>query len=169
VSEQTGSESFDDWFTDLVPSDERRGEVREWFLALFEEKGAVGRDAANMTYQMDQLAMAELALAEVLADLHRTSVLRPEVRIDNYGNGVRITVDENYGEPSIDSEPYEQPMLQQVADYIQDQVMSDHLIVWPSCPKHATGLHSDLIDGVATWRCRFGQHDVSRVGQLGSR
>jgi hypothetical protein len=161
------SESFDDWFADLVPAADRRGEVREWFVALFDRQGPVGREAAIAAHQAEELAMAEQALADVLADLHRTSELRPKVKIDNYGNGVRITVDENYGEPSIDCEPFEQPMLQQVADYIQDQVMSDRLIVWPACPKHGTGLHSDLIAGVATWRCRFGQHDVSRVGQLG--
>lgn len=161
--------SFDEWFAALVPQPGLRDDLRLWFRALYDDQGPIAKDLAITACELDVLTVVEWALPQVLADLQRTSELRPEVRFDNYGNGVRITVDGNYSEPSLHAGPEVQSVLHEIADYIQDCVMSAHLRVWPTCPTHPAGLHADLVDGVACWCCRLGGHVVAKVGELETR
>ena len=116
--------------------------------------------------ELRQIEMAERAVQVVLTDLHRTTDRRPIVTVDSYSDGLRLTVGMDYVGPSIDRDLTEPEMVQEVADYLQDQVMRDHVTVWPTCPRHNIGLHPDLVDGVATWCCRYGGHQVATIGEL---
>lgn len=112
------------------------------------------------------LAKVDRAIELVLADLHRTSSRRPSISADIFGGQVRITVEGGYNEPSIDSHYGSQTeIVRDVAEYLQHR-LSENLRVWPECATHSTGLHADLFDDSAVWRCRFGEHSVAAIGHL---
>ncbi|HTW05929.1 MAG TPA: hypothetical protein VME46_00355 [Acidimicrobiales bacterium] len=56
--------------------------------------------------------------------------------------------------------------LEIVADAVQEEVMDDRR-VWPQCKLHSAGLHTELVDGRASWVCQFGGHAAGAIGQLG--
>lgn len=111
----------------------------------------------------DLLALAEEAVETTLADLHRTSSVRPKVVVEPLGNHtLRISVDGNYSDPSMHATT-RAAALAEVAGIFQDQL--DHEC-WPVCGKHEVGLHAEVYEGVAVWRCRLGGHFVARIGEL---
>jgi hypothetical protein len=49
----------------------------------------------------------------------------------------------------------------------QEDCSQSSLGCWPECTTHAVGLHADVVDGIPVWNCRFGEHVVSPIGELG--
>jgi len=165
-----GGEPFDEferWFTATGwnHDDER---VRAWFRAFFGRWGPVSADVVEVGWQLDQLASTGRAVDVVLADLYRSSPKRPivVVDVDEWGS-VRVTVDGSYTTPSVYAAPSDAAeVLREVAEYLQDQVLDNHGPVWPTCGRHEFGLHAELVDGRAVWRCRHGDHSVAEIGEL---
>jgi hypothetical protein len=167
VAEEAGTTDFEDWYSAMDVSDDVRSRYRPWFLQLFRDHGQVTKDVARVAYRLDQLAAAEIAVGTVVEDLHRTTGLRPQVRVDDIDGIVRITVGGGYTTPSVDALPTdERETLLQVAGYVQHEFMSSRMLVWPTCPVHDFGLHPELLDGLAVWRCRPGGHTVGKIGEL---
>jgi len=113
----------------------------------------------------DLVALAQQAADAVSADLHHTIPDPPEITVRPWmENGVCIEVLNGYTAPSMwaTTEP---EAIAEVADYIQDQI-AQTLGAWPVCPKHGTGLHAEVQDGKAVWRCRFGNHSIAAIGAL---
>ena len=114
-----------------------------------------------------RFALANEAVRAVLGDVHRTTSLRPDVVVDVwYETAIRIVINDGWTTPSMFAS--ERPeAFAEVADYFQDQLGSK-LGCWPVCDQHDLGLHGEVHDGVAVWWCRFGDHAVAPIGQLGS-
>jgi hypothetical protein len=116
-------------------------------------------------YLRARLKAAEEGVALVVADLHRTTDWRPTIVVDTYDGGVRISVDNGYQTPSS-SHTDRVSARAEVGEYIQDQL--DSRGCWPVCSEHDAGLHAEVRDGAAVWRCRLGKHTVAAIGQLQS-
>ncbi|OPG11950.1 hypothetical protein [Microbispora sp. GKU 823] len=74
-----------------------------------------------------------------------------------------------HGSPPIWPRTGEDPgqALAEIADATQDAVMEVIWGVWPTCPDHGLGLHSELVRGAAVWRCTGGgAHTVAAIGGL---
>jgi len=110
------------------------------------------------------LAVVRSALAAVVPDLERELGRPASARADNYGDGVRLAIEGAWQEPFQHSRNDEEAVKQEIADFVQSILGRDG--VWPVCRAHDFGLHPDLIDGVAVWRCRYADHSVARVGEL---
>jgi hypothetical protein len=163
VSEPASQSAFDEWLAFHGGPSAVSQEMQDMVRSSLGDTVAPVRDSAQQALDIEQVSMAEGALARVLDDIHRTTALRPSVSV-RYFYGVWIRVDDGYEGSSLEA-PDPQTMLQEVANYMQDFVMSDNT-VWPTCSAHQTGLHADLIDGVAVWRCQYGDHTVAVIGQL---
>jgi hypothetical protein len=106
-----------------------------------------------------------------LADLHRTTDERPVVEVDVWmESSIRISIDGGFTAPSM-WEVDAPEAFAEVADYLQDQlqgvVVDGSWRFWPECRQHNAGLHAEVHDGRAVWRCRIGDHEVAPMGQLG--
>jgi hypothetical protein len=112
----------------------------------------------------DQLELARENVEVVLADLHRTTGIQPNVTVDSYVSAVRIAYGTSYTTPSVqtDSNPH---ALAETADYLQDHVTEDLWSPWPVCPVHDVGVYAKVHDGAAVWWCRSKSHVVATVGR----
>jgi hypothetical protein len=169
----TGSaDDFDKWFALVTApgSPDDPGEVspagRRWLRELYDSRGPISREAASSAYLSAQLALANDAVAAVLADLERTSPHRLDVVVDAWeGHSVRIAIDGGFTIPSM-SEFERAAAFAEVGGYIQEQC-SQEIRTWPVCDVHDAGLHPEARHGDAVWRCRLGAHDVALIGRLG--
>jgi len=113
----------------------------------------------------DLVALAQRAVDAVSADLHRTMSDPPEITVSPWDEGgVCIEVLNGYTAPSMWART-EPEAIAEVAEYIQDQI-AQTLGSWPHCARHGTGLHAEVVDGQAVWRCRFGDHSIAAIGAL---
>lgn len=171
------SESFADWLRSLMGpegesarSERDRVALEDWFGDVYDAEGPVSREAADARFaiRLDELARA--SAAKVLADVERTTVLRPLITIEVDGGTVRIEYRSSggsggYQTPSMSAiDPVE--ALAEVADYLQEFVTEDLGAVWPTCTEHDAGLHPEVRDDDAVWWCLVGQHLVGAVGSL---
>jgi hypothetical protein len=117
-------------------------------------------------YLRARLAAAEAGVALVVADLYRTTDWRPQIVVDIYDEcAVRIRVDDGFETPSCHHDD-RIALLAEVGSYIQDQL--DSRGCWPVCAEHDAGLHAEVRDGAAVWRCWRGKHTVAAIGELPS-
>lgn len=56
--------------------------------------------------------------------------------------------------------------LADIAGQIQDFVIEDQGVAWPSCPLHTHPLWAELVDGVATWVCSTERGVRYPIGKL---
>jgi hypothetical protein len=163
---------FNGWYEAITSSGEvdpnRAEPIRRWFLDLYLSQGPVTYEVSEAAFVLDQITLAEEAVAAVLADLHRTSDKRPHVVVDEYELSVRITVDGNYSTPSMMAFPFERAAaFAEVADYLQTEVVGNYGPVWPTCRSHDYGLHAEVHADRAEWWCRPNSHAVAAIGDLG--
>jgi hypothetical protein len=113
----------------------------------------------------DVIALAQDAVRPVIDDLTRTTPLRPEIRVDTFKGGLRISYNGDYctGGMYLTELP---EAVAEVGDYLQEYIMEDLMMVWPVCGVHSVGAHSEVHDGAAVWWCRTGSHAVAAVGSL---
>ena len=171
----------EEWLAQLydperVPDDEVNAATLKWLRRYFAVAGPVRREVVWDALRGYLVALANDAVAAVLDDLHETSALQPLVLVDDYdGNGVRIWINDGYTAPSMWA--LERPeAFVEVAAYFQEQLdLADYLQefeqaqgCWPLCRVHDVGLHAELHNGVAVWRCRRGGHTVAPIGELGA-
>ena len=84
---------------------------------------------------------------------------------DHDGAGVRIVINDGYTAPSMWA--LDKPeAFAEVADYFQEQLDQSGAGAWPTCDEHNVGLHAEVWDGTAVWRCRLGKHIVAVIGEL---
>jgi hypothetical protein len=115
----------------------------------------------------DQVKLARENVDVVLTDIHRTTDVRPEVLVDSFRSVVRIAYGSGFTTPSVRATANPQALVE-TADYLKDQVVEDVWSPWPVCPLHEIGgVQAEVHDGVAVWWCRFADHLVAEVGQLG--
>jgi hypothetical protein len=116
---------------------------------------------------LDELvAMARRAVALVEADVRRTTSECPRIVVEPWtDSGVCIKVNDGFTAPSMWSTS-EQAAVAEMADYVQEQ-LDGELGCWPVCNLDEVGLHAEVRDGAAVWRCRLGDHTVARIGELG--
>jgi hypothetical protein len=69
--------------------------------------------------------------------------------------------------PSATGQDAEQ-LITSVADQLQSGLMGAEVAswIWPTCPTHAVGLHAQVTDTGAGWRCGPGEHLVEHIGSL---
>lgn len=112
------------------------------------------------------VALAEEAVVAVLHDLHRATSLRPTVEVDQWmESSVRISINRGYTAPSMFA-PAKPEAFAEVADYFQEQLDQSGAGAWPVCKEHNAGLHAEVRDETAVWRCRLGGHTVAAIGAL---
>lgn len=69
--------------------------------------------------------------------------------------------------PPLPDCPTESELL--LAECIHEVLMERdqfHPRVWPLCPVHHLGVHTERHDGVLVWWCRPGAHAVARLGSF---
>lgn len=116
----------------------------------------------------DQLALAQANVAVVLADIERTTELRPRVTIDAYRSVVRIAYDNGWTTPSVRATSNPDALIE-TADYLKELIVEDEgWLPWPLCPDHEIGgVKAEVHDGTVVWWCTFVDHLVAPVGHLG--
>jgi hypothetical protein len=101
VSTTADDSDFERWLEDIshnpnAPADDP-GEVsedwRRWMRDFFDANGAAPQAQVNRATEEHLLALANNAVAAVLADLQSVTSLRPTVVVDIYDGGVRIAID----------------------------------------------------------------------------
>ena len=113
------------------------------------------------------LALAQRAVDLVVADVHRTTAEHPRIVVSAWmDDGVCIEVNGGFTAPSMWA-TREPAAIAEVADYIQEQ-LDGELGCWPVCGGHGVGLHAEVRDDSAVWRCRLGDHTVALIGDLES-
>jgi hypothetical protein len=165
---------FEVWYRLVVADDDQPHDMpepdqglRAWLQALFQSHGPVSTEVVQVAFVLDQVALADRAVASVLGDLHRTSSFRPKVNVDDVDGSIRITVNGSYTTPSMSAAPFDVAAgIVEVADYLQEKVIDNAGPVWPVCPWHGFGLHPQVNVGRAMWWCRPLDHPVSVVGEL---
>jgi hypothetical protein len=179
VSARSEDPTFERWMKEIshnpdAPPDDP-GTVsagwRRWLYRFFEARGPVAKDVVMRAAMEHQVALAEEAVAMVLADLHRTTELRPQVEVDVWMDAsVRISIDGGFTAPSM-WEVDQPEAFAEVADYFQEHLDQHPILgsIWPVCGQHDVGLHAEVHDGLAVWWCRLGDHAVARIGALASR
>lgn len=159
---------FETWVASL--GDDAGGDDgrRQWLLDFFMENGPQPERLVAMAWLLGQIQAAADAAVLVVRDVRSTTSREPLVLVDEFKDGVRITVDGGGSvTPAIWAGPHEQAqVLVEVADYIQSELMDNYGPVWPTCPEHGYGLHPELHEGLPCWRCRPGGHSVAPIGQL---
>ncbi len=116
----------------------------------------------------DQLKLAEANVEVVLADVQRTTDLRPRVTVDAYRSVARIAYANGWTTPSVRATSNPEALIE-TAEYLKDLVVEDEgWTPWPLCPVHEIGgVEAEAHDGAVVWWCSFGNHLVAPVGQLG--
>ena len=75
---------------------------RRWLYRFFEARGPVAKEAVMRAAMEHQVALANEAVAVVLADLRRTTELRPQVEVDVWmESSIRISIDGGFTAPSM--------------------------------------------------------------------
>jgi hypothetical protein len=162
---------FEDWFRSVtvnpdVPEDP--GEVsaggREWLRRFFDAHGPVSREVVSRAVSVDQVVLAEEGVTAVLADLHRTTSLRPSAHVDVMDGVVRIWINDGYTTPSVMGIERTE-VLAEVGSYFLEQ-LDYELGTWPMCDVHDNGLIPRVREGAAVWWCPVGEHTVAPIGSL---
>ena len=115
-------------------------------------------------------------MAEELVDLVRWAVgvvecdvraagFHPTLAVTEDETGVYVWVDRGSYGNVFDGLEDRTELLAEVAQVIQVDI-TDQKRVWPLCAEHDRGLHAEVIDREAVWRCHAGPHVVARVGEL---
>jgi hypothetical protein len=153
---------------DDVPDDELNAPMLRWLRRYFDTEGSAPRNVVRDALLAHQLALAEAAVAASLHDLETSTSLRPRVAVEDHdGDGVRIWINGGYTAPSMWA--LDKPeAFAEVADYFQEQLDQSGAGAWPVCETHRVGLHAEVWEGAAVWRCRLGQHSVAMIGELGT-
>lgn len=116
----------------------------------------------------DALATARRAVELVRADLDGASTLRPDVRAEPAtfvgDGGVAIVVDGSEVQFPI-AGLTEPEATAEIASLVQD-LLAQPSGLWPICAEHDVGLHADVHDGLAVWRCRLHGHTAAAIGDL---
>jgi hypothetical protein len=163
-------DTFEDWAESLGID---RGDDRErrrpdsfdrWLHALF-DRGRVTEESVIAAYLLELIERTRQNLTVVLADIERTTELRPDIIVDDYEGTIRVSVDGSYQTPSV-TEWTNPEALAELADYLQDQLTEEPWRAWPVCPEHHLGLYTEVHDHRAVWWCRSGDHPVAPVGAL---
>jgi len=173
VTSPDDSSEFENWFQSVTwdsdEPDDDPGEVspanRRWLRGYFDANGPVPANVVWDAFLAYKIALANDALAAVLADLDRTSAFHATVLVDTYEDVIRITVNDGYTTPSMRAVDRPEAFAE-VAGYFQEQT-DQELRCWPVCADHDVGLHPEVHDGAAMWWCRLGDHGVSAIGALG--
>ena len=124
----------------------------------------------TLTQELEHLLeLAKKNVAVVLADVERSTALRPSVTVDAYMGVVRIAYNESSTTPSV-SAPGNPKALAETADYLQQHVAEDagahgQGSIWPVCPTHSRMLRTVVETDRAVWKCPGG-HVASEIGQL---
>jgi hypothetical protein len=153
---------------DEVPDDELNAPMLRWLRQYFDAQGPAPWNVVQDALLAYQLALAEEAVAAALHDLEQATSLRPRVSVEAHdGSGVRIWINGGYTAPSMWA--LDKPeALAEVADYFQEQLDQSGAGAWPTCAEHNVGLHAEVRDRTAVWRCRLGKHTVAAIGELDS-
>ena len=171
--------TFEQWLQEITfnpesPVDDQ-GEVsaawRRWLRHFFEREGPVSKVVVNRAAMSHQVALANDAVTAVLADLHRTTELRPQVEVDVWmESSIRISIDGGFTAPSM-WEVDRPEAFAEVADYFQEHLDQHPVLgsIWPVCAQHDVGLHAEVRNGLAVWWCRVGGHAVATIGALEAR
>jgi hypothetical protein len=101
----------------------------------------------------------------VARDLRRTLGEYPELRVVRSEYGLTVEFEgSSYGTRFDElTDPAER--LAEAAQVIQVDVCGMDR-TWPTCPQHDRGLHAEVEQGEAVWRCSAGPHVVARIGHL---
>lgn len=138
---------------------------RRWLEDYFEREGSVSSDIVKAAATAHQLSLAREATAAVVADLRRTTPLRPDVVVDlGDGDCVRISINRGYRTPSMDAMDQAEAYAH-VADYFQGELAQESG-TWPTCARHDTGGHPEVRDDTGVWWCRKGGHLIAPIGEL---
>ena len=153
-------------YLDQAETERRRTFLHRWLHAFYAAHGPLTMDLVGIALVLDQVQLATEDVKIVLADLARTTNLQPDVVVDDYEGGVRVSFNGSYTAPSVWE--WENPdALAEVADYLQEHVVEELHTAWPTCPEHGFGLHAEVHGQTAVWWCRYRNHTVARVGHLG--
>jgi hypothetical protein len=139
---------------------------RDWFHALYVERGPLAPDKVLRMAENELLNRAREAGALVAADVSDTLAQPADITAGVHFDRVRVVVNDEIanGAGIMSFDPTD--LLVEVADAVQEIIMDDSM-VWPECARHNAGLHPELVDGEAVWVCRAGRHTVGRIGRLG--
>ena len=113
--------------------------------------------------------LAQESVRAVLADVYRTTGLRPWVLIEDSDGSLVIAYNGNSTSGDFDATA-NPAALAQVADYLQEFV-AEHVgsagqaTVWPVCPIHSRRMRADTDRDQGVWKCPSG-HVASMIGQL---
>ncbi|MCU0311696.1 MAG: hypothetical protein MUE36_12245 [Acidimicrobiales bacterium] len=172
MADDNGS-AFERWLNDIDAGSSIDGPdsgtldpaSRRWLEDYFEQEGPVSSDIVKAAATAHQLSLAREATAAVVADLRRTTPLRPEVVVDFWdGDRVRISINRGYRTPSMDTMDRAEAYAQ-VADYFQGELAQESGM-WPTCDRHDTGAHPEVRDDSGVWWCRKGEHPIAPIGEL---
>jgi hypothetical protein len=105
----------------------------------------------------------------VLADVYRTTSLRPEVLAADLDGALVVSYNGNSTSGDLDAE-VNPAALVQLADYLQEFVAEDvgtagQATLWPVCPTHSRRLRAETDGDRGVWKCPWG-HVASRIGEL---
>jgi hypothetical protein len=139
---------------------------RDWFHALYLERGPLAPDKVLRMAQSELLSRAREAGTLVASDVGATLPQPADITAGVHFERVRVVVNDEIANGSgiMSFDPTE--LLVEVADAVQEIIMDDSM-VWPECPQHNAGLHPELVDREAVWVCRAGRHTIGRIGRLG--
>ena len=57
-------------------------------------------------------------------------------------------------------------ITREVCDFMQMEVVEDLWSGWPGCPNHGGMVLARVVDEIAVWFCRSGDHILAAIGQL---
>ena len=140
----------------------------EFLRETFDARGPLSRAEVLQAWDDLEEALARRAVDLVLADLHRTTRLRPEIAIWRHELGaLAIAYNGNYSTPAILSLRIPE-VVSEAAEYLQDRVVEDLWSPWPICTAHGSALDAAVVDARAVWRCRRDNQVISAIGELPS-
>ena len=133
---------------------------------VFDSAGPVSQAELRAVGQQREWELAEQAVGLVLADVHRTTALRPVVEIRRIEDDIlAVTYGGSYQTPAMYAIRNPEATCE-VADNLRDHVVEDLWSPWPVCPAHGSALDPCPVDGIAAWWCRGGAHVVGAIGSL---
>lgn len=134
--------------------------------ATFDGRGPLDRAEVDRVFQTVAMNLVQEAVSLFKADVTHTLNLQPSIEVYWHESGTLVVSwDGNYTTPAFHSMRAPEATCE-VADNLQVHVVDDVGAAWPLCPTHGFGLHPHAISGSATWFCRYGDHQVSAIGQL---
>src|SRR3954471_17353719 len=173
--------TFEKWLASLRVGDpDQGGQVgkpvaggMEFLREIFDKSGPVSSGELRTAWQGRELELAERAVPLVLADIQRTTNLRPRIEVRTLDIGgswgerglalvTAVTFDGSYTTIPLAMRMPE--IICDVADNLRDHVVDELWTVWPVCPFDGLGLDPRVVRGDAVWYCRVGDHIAGLIG-----